>query len=71
MKYLITGSSGFIGFHLAKELLKNQNNRVYGLDSLNKYYSISLKKKRTNILKKVRKRKLIYHLSYHNPNMIF
>jgi UDP-glucuronate 4-epimerase len=52
MKYLITGSSGFIGFHLAKELLKNQNNRVYGLDSLNKYYSISLKKKRTNILKK-------------------
>ena len=52
MKYLLTGSSGFIGFHLAKELLKNQNNKVYGLDSLNKYYSISLKKKRTNILKK-------------------
>jgi UDP-glucuronate 4-epimerase len=52
MKYLLTGSSGFIGFHLAKELLKNPNNKVYGLDALNKYYSISLKKKRTNILKK-------------------
>ena len=52
MKYLLTGSSGFIGFHLAKELLKNQDNKVYGLDSLNKYYSVRLKKKRTNILKK-------------------
>jgi UDP-glucuronate 4-epimerase len=52
MKYLITGSSGFIGFHLAKKLLKNKNNIVFGLDSLNKYYSITLKKKRTNILKK-------------------
>lgn len=52
MKYLITGSSGFIGFHLAKELLKNKDNEVYGLDSLNKYYSVSLKKKRLNILKK-------------------
>ena len=52
MKYLLTGSSGFIGFHLAKELLRNPNNKVYGLDALNKYYSISLKKIRTNILKK-------------------
>ena len=52
MKYLLTGSSGFIGFHLAKELLKKRDNIVYGIDSLNKYYSISLKKKRTNILKK-------------------
>lgn len=52
MKYLLTGSSGFIGFHFAKKLLKNKNNIVYGLDSLNKYYSINLKKKRTSILKK-------------------
>jgi len=52
MNIVVTGASGFIGFHLAKELLKNQDNKVYGLDSLNKYYSISLKKKRTNILKK-------------------
>jgi UDP-glucuronate 4-epimerase len=52
MKYLLTGSSGFIGFHLAKSLLRNNDNYVYGLDSLNRYYSINLKKKRTNILKK-------------------
>jgi UDP-glucuronate 4-epimerase len=55
MKYLLTGSSGFIGFHLAKSLLRNNGNQVYGLDSLNRYYSINLKKKRTNILKKKKK----------------
>ena len=52
MKYLITGSAGFIGFHLAKELLKNKKNKIYGLDNLDNYYSTKLKKKRVNILKK-------------------
>jgi UDP-glucuronate 4-epimerase len=52
MKYLITGSSGFIGFHLAMRLLKNKKNFVYGIDSLNNYYSVNLKKKRTKLLKK-------------------
>jgi UDP-glucuronate 4-epimerase len=82
MKYLLTGSSGFIGFHLAKELLSNPSNKVYGLDSLNKYYSISLKKKRTNILKKKKNFKFLninlcnYNLSKKiileiKPNFIF
>jgi UDP-glucuronate 4-epimerase len=82
MKYLLTGSSGFIGFHLAKELLRNPSNKVYGLDSLNKYYSISLKKKRTNILKKKKNFKFLninlcnYNLSKKfileiKPNFIF
>jgi len=52
MKYLITGSAGFIGFHLAKELLKNKKNKIYGLDNLDNYYSTKLKKKRISILKK-------------------
>lgn len=52
MKILITGSSGFIGYHLSKKLLKNKKNIVYGIDSLNKYYSVNLKKKRTQLLKK-------------------
>lgn len=52
MKYLITGSSGFIGFHLASRLLRNKKNLVYGVDSLNNYYSVNLKKKRTILLKK-------------------
>ena len=51
MKILITGSSGFIGFHLTKSLLEN-NHKVYGYDSMNNYYDIKLKKARLNILKK-------------------
>jgi len=50
MRVLITGVAGFIGFHIANNLLKNKKNRVYGLDNLDDYYSISLKKKRIDIL---------------------
>ena len=51
MKILITGSSGFIGFHLAKLLLENKH-KVHGYDSMNNYYDIKLKKSRLNILRK-------------------
>ena len=43
MKILVTGSSGFIGFHLIKKLLIN-NNFVVGVDNLNNYYDIKIKK---------------------------
>jgi UDP-glucuronate 4-epimerase len=46
---LITGSAGFIGFHLARRLL-DQGYRVVGLDNLNDYYSVSLKEDRNAIL---------------------
>ncbi len=46
----ITGSSGFIGFHLGKHFLKNGHN-VIGLDNLNDYYDVQLKNDRTKILK--------------------
>ncbi len=49
--FLITGSAGFIGFHLSLKLLKN-GFKVIGLDNLNNYYSVKLKKDRNNILKK-------------------
>ena len=53
MNILISGISGFIGFSLAKNILKSENDiRIYGLDNLNKYYTPKLKKKRTEILKK-------------------
>ena len=53
MRILITGSAGFIGFNLSKHLLnKNKNTVIYGIDNLNSYYSLSLKKKRLKILKK-------------------
>lgn len=51
MKILITGCCGFIGFHLSLFLLKN-NFKIYGIDMINSYYDISLKKNRLKILKK-------------------
>ena len=51
MKIFITGSSGFIGFHVTKKLLE-KGFRICGYDSMNKYYDIKLKKSRLNILKK-------------------
>lgn len=41
-KYLITGTAGFIGFHVAKELV-NRGFDVVGLDSINDYYDVQLK----------------------------
>ena len=52
-KILITGSSGFIGFHISKFLLKN-NYIIIGIDSHNSYYSRNVKIKRLSILKKNR-----------------
>ncbi len=49
---LITGAAGFIGFHLADEILKRTNSKVIGIDNLNDYYSVKLKKKRISLLKK-------------------
>ena len=50
LKILVTGSAGFIGFHVSKALL-DRGDIVVGLDSLNKYYDVSLKKARNKILK--------------------
>jgi len=51
MKIFITGSSGFIGFHLSKKLL-DSGHYVHGFDSMNNYYDVKLKKARYQILKK-------------------
>jgi UDP-glucuronate 4-epimerase len=50
MKVLVTGAAGFIGSHLAKCLLERGND-VVGLDNLNAYYDVNLKKARLNRLK--------------------
>lgn len=42
MKILITGTAGFIGFHLAKLMLE-KGNRVVGIDNINDYYDTGLK----------------------------
>ena len=49
--YLITGSAGFIGFHLSKKLLSEGFN-VIGIDNLNNYYDQKIKQDRNKILKK-------------------
>ena len=54
MKIFVTGSSGFIGFHLTKRLL-DKGHSVHGFDSMNNYYDIRLKKSRFQILKKYKK----------------
>lgn len=46
---LVTGAAGFIGFHLSKRLSK-ENYTVVGIDNLNPYYDVELKKARLNIL---------------------
>ena len=51
MKIIVTGSSGFIGFHVSKKLLES-GKKVHGVDSMNNYYDVNLKKARLKILKK-------------------
>ena len=48
---LVTGCAGFIGFHLTKQLLAEQN-EVIGIDNINDYYDPSLKNSRLNVLVK-------------------
>jgi len=45
MKILITGVAGFIGYHLAQRLLLD-GEQIYGIDNLNDYYDVNLKKAR-------------------------
>src|SRR4051794_29360243 len=49
MKILVTGSAGFIGFHLSKRLLA-RGDEVVGLDVMNAYYDPALKAARRAIL---------------------
>ena len=50
-KILVTGSSGFIGMHLCKSLLED-GFEVHGIDNMNNYYDINLKRRRLDKLLK-------------------
>ena len=51
MKILVTGSAGFIGYHLVKSLLKNKKFKILSIDNLDKYYDKRLKLERIKVLK--------------------
>ena len=59
MRILVTGCAGFIGYHTCINLLKNKKNFVYGIDNLNNYYDISLKKTRLKNL--TSKKNFLFH----------
>lgn len=48
-KFLVTGSAGFIGFHVASRLLQ-AGHLVLGIDNFSAYYDVSLKESRNDIL---------------------
>ena len=72
---LVTGCAGFVGFHLARKLLKNKKIKVVGVDNFSNYYDIKLKNKRIDILKKESKNNFIFFkinlLNYNSIKKIF
>jgi UDP-glucuronate 4-epimerase len=48
-KYIVTGSAGFVGHHLCKDLL-TEGHQVLGIDSMDSYYSVDLKEQRQSLL---------------------
>jgi UDP-glucuronate 4-epimerase len=64
MNILVTGCSGFIGYHLINKLL-DKKHKIIGIDNLNNYYSVKLKLIRLNNLKK-KKNFLFYKIDIKN-----
>ncbi|HZP59993.1 MAG TPA: NAD-dependent epimerase/dehydratase family protein [Opitutaceae bacterium] len=53
MKILVTGAAGFIGFHVSQRLASAPGCEVLGLDNLNDYYSVELKRARLAMLERL------------------
>ena len=73
MKILVTGTAGFIGFHLAKRILE-RGDEVIGLDNINNYYDVTLKYarlKETGIQKEdIKENKLVQSTKYKDYRFI-
>ena len=71
-RIIVTGSSGFIGMHLCIKLLEN-NFQVLGIDNMNNYYSLKLKKDRLRMLLEYKNFKFekVNISNYKKLNLIF
>ena len=69
MTILVTGVAGFIGYHVAKKLL-DRGEEIVGIDNLNDYYDINLKKDRLKDLK-LNSNFTFYHADISNEGEIF
>src|SRR5258708_2429329 len=49
MRFIVTGTAGFIGFHLARRLL-DDGHEVIGIDGFTHYYDLGLKERRAALL---------------------
>ncbi|MGX7030424.1 NAD-dependent epimerase [Vagococcus zengguangii] len=52
MKILVTGAAGFIGSNISKKILEETNFKVVGIDNINDYYDVELKKDRLSQIEK-------------------
>jgi UDP-glucuronate 4-epimerase len=70
MNILVTGYAGFIGFHLTLRLIKDNGiKNIYGLDNLNKYYDVNLKKNRIKLLQKSDIKKKLIEFNFNIKNV--
>ena len=67
MTILVTGSAGFIGFHLCKRLIKSKESLIC-IDNFNDYYDVNLKNSRISHLKKLSEdmEHIIGYRTYHS-----
>ena len=74
MKYLVTGSAGFIGYALIKKLLENKKNYIYAIDKIDlkiKNKNLVKIKKDIKQIKKFPKVDIVFHLAAYNGTKFF
>ena len=68
-KILVTGCAGFIGSKIVEKLLEKRKYKIFGIDNLNDYYDIKIKKKRLSFFIKDKDFKF-YKLDLDNKNLL-